>query len=461
MPVASFTEGQLLAAIGDGKTTQEVADALDVHRATAWRGLGKAQALGLVKVDGDVWTVKRGRKGKPKGAKPRAAKLAPKRVQAVEGKLLAIDTSPVADLRAPRPIDIALAGSSVDEIVAGLARVAEQLEHVNIDEAIETARAAEAASEVLKKCHSSIANAERGRRACEGLALQARRRVGSLLAELDGGSPGSKRSPRREAADAIELSRPDMDRTIKLAQLDEATVNKIAEQLDSGGERLTVRGVLRIAEQLERGNEGDGSDEWYTPPSFLDVLREFFGEIDCDPTSCLLAQRNVKARRWYSLRSPDEDAERAIAVGMTAEEIEDARKTWGGLGGTKDGKLTQQLGGSVFGQPPYSDPGPTIEAIVDGYADGRGLVREAVILVNVATSTEVQQLLLRKASAVLWVGKGEKHPRSRMAFVSPAGKAQAGNRYDQVAYFLGDRADEFAQAFEGWGVVTMRGRAAA
>lgn len=343
----------------------------------------------------------------------------------------------------------------VGALVRFVADVTTKIAACPISEALRLASEATAGADHIMRCKGTIEDAERGVRDLDGFALTAKAAVGAVLGELEAGGKGKAKSPRAEACELAGISRPDAARMIKLAEIEPDDRARLADSLEGKGKRLTVRGVLAAAESPSSAEDYDG-DEWYTDPDFLAAARKAGGgRIDCDLTSCLLAQRHVKAKVWYSLRSPKDEEEqaKARAAGMTQAEIEKACACWGGLGKVEKGRLTQEPMGYVFGQPPYSDPAPTIRTILDGYH--RKLVTAATILVNVATGSAAQQELLELSTARLWVGKGDDNPKARMSFISPSGAVAKANRYDQVAYYLGNKMTTFAAAFGGWGVVKI------
>jgi len=354
----------------------------------------------------------------------------------------------------------------VGSVVHYLADIATKIGELPIEVALRRSSEAHALADHLSRCKATIADADRGVRALDGFALLAQATVGEALAGLEGGKPGPHvKSPRREAADAAKISRTDAARLVELAGIEPEERSRIASSMEEGGRRLTVRGVLSVAKSTSM-HPDHASAEWYTPEEFIRLVAKVGGgHIDTDLTSCLVGQWRVKARRWYSLRNPNDEAEQEAArrSGMPQAAIQEACAVWGGLGGVEgtrtrkiDGRrLTQAAVGHVFGQPDYGDPGPTIRTIIDAYNGGKGLCSSAIVLLNVATSSSAQQELMAISAARLWIGKGEDHPRTRIAFISPAGVPIDSNNKDQVGYYLGPKATTFAAVFGGWGVVKI------
>lgn len=348
---------------------------------------------------------------------------------------------------------------------------------------LELVDAARLADEVLrtraKRAGADIEQIRRAERALQTFALEASATLGEVFAELKPGS-GTKKGKRAEVGEEMGLSRQEVHRLMKLAKVEPQQREQAIEQLSQEERPLTPRGVLRVVSSPSASAEHQ-SAEWYTPPELLRAFEAGHGVpcFDEDLCSNIVAQsKNVGARRWYCLVGtywvgkgdrrreveflpPTDEGEqqRALAAGATKAQVKKALKSWGGPGGvTGEGderRLSQEPSGVVFGQPDYADPAPTIRTILDGYNEGRGRIKGATVLLNTATSSEAQQRLLRACSAVLFIGKGADHARTRLAFEQSDGKAKAGNDRDQIAVYLGPAPQRWAAALAGWGTVII------
>ena len=60
----------------------------------------------------------------------------------------------------------------------------------------------------------------------------------------------------------------------------------------------------------ERGASGTGDNEWFTPDAELIFVRKIFGgQIELDPASSEVAQKRVKAKRYYDIAQDGLEAE--------------------------------------------------------------------------------------------------------------------------------------------------------
>lgn len=96
------------------------------------------------------------------------------------------------------------------------------------------------------------------------------------------------------------------------------------------------------------------SNEWYTPARYIEAARRVMGGIDLDPASCELANRTVKAGRYYTQE--------------------------------QDGLLQDWQAECVWCNPPYgtiagkSSIGLCVKRLIDEYSHGR--IKQAVLLVR-------------------------------------------------------------------------------
>ena len=159
-----------------------------------------------------------------------------------------------------------------------------------------------------------------------------------------------------------------------------------------------------------------GNNEWYTPSYILDAARACLGGFDCDPASSEVANRQVKAKKFYS-----------------ADEC--------GISATKWGRR-------VWMNPPYAQPlcDQFCNSLIDRL--GRGEVEEACVLVNNATETQWFGKLARSASAVVFLS-------GRVKFLDHTGQPKNTPLQGQAVLYFGDRFTSFLECFStlGWGAI--------
>jgi phage N-6-adenine-methyltransferase len=158
-----------------------------------------------------------------------------------------------------------------------------------------------------------------------------------------------------------------------------------------------------------------GENEWYTPLQFLDAVREVLGTIDLDPASCELAQKNVKATKFYD------------------SEADGLSKTWRG---------------KVYMNPPYSKDlcFKFATKLLDSLNDGD--VTAAIVLVNNATETVWAQSLLDDAAGVCF-------PGGRIKFLDKTGKPANTPLQGQMFVYFGGEVEKFRRVFQGFGTVLL------
>lgn len=88
-------------------------------------------------------------------------------------------------------------------------------------------------------------------------------------------------------------------------------MSESAVQLDFSDEASLVR-LSRVSERAAIRSEFDRmpqamrvmvsslTNEWYTPPVYVEAARSVLGEIDLDPASSIVAQRWVRAKHFYA-----------------------------------------------------------------------------------------------------------------------------------------------------------------
>lgn len=180
---------------------------------------------------------------------------------------------------------------------------------------------------------------------------------------------------------------------------------EIASRIQSGENAKSV--VLEVQKRPHVANNS-GNNEWYTPSEYIEAARKAMGSIDTDPASNDIANKVVKAEKYYTIET--------------------------------DG-LAHDWHGNVWMNPPYSSD--LITKFIEKLKEQRVNYEQAIILVNNATETQWFYEIVKIASAVCF-------PKSRVKFYMPDGKTGAPLQGQAVLY-VGDNTEKFISAFGGIG----------
>lgn len=180
---------------------------------------------------------------------------------------------------------------------------------------------------------------------------------------------------------------------------------EIANRIQSGENAKSV--VLEVQKRPHVANNS-GNNEWYTPAEYIEAAREAMGSIDTDPASNDIANKIVKAEKYYTIETNG---------------------------------LAHDWTGNVWMNPPYSSD--LISKFVEKLKEQRANYNQAIILVNNATETQWFYEIVKIASAVCF-------PKSRVKFYMPDGKTGAPLQGQAVLY-VGNNTEKFISAFGGIG----------
>lgn len=160
------------------------------------------------------------------------------------------------------------------------------------------------------------------------------------------------------------------------------------------------------------------SNEYYTPPQYIDAAREVMGGIDLDPATCEAAQRVIAASTYYTE--------------------------------TDDG-LSQPWYGRVWMNPPYgkigndSSQGQWAQKLVSEYKAGN--VAEGIFLVKAAVGYEWFE--------VLWDELPVCFSRERLSFVREDGSFDGQSKQGTAFFYVGQNVQRFIDVFRRFGRVIL------
>jgi phage N-6-adenine-methyltransferase len=137
---------------------------------------------------------------------------------------------------------------------------------------------------------------------------------------------------------------------------------------------------------------GASDVEWYTPAEYVEAARAVLGSIDLDPASSDEAQKTVQAARYFTV--------------------------------AEDG-LAHDWFGTVWLNPPYSQPAIAefVSKLIAAYQ--RGDVTAAILLTNSSTDTAWFHEAAEAAAAICFT-------RGRVKFIGPGGAGEEGGEVAPV-----------------------------
>lgn len=161
-----------------------------------------------------------------------------------------------------------------------------------------------------------------------------------------------------------------------------------------------------------RGTQGTGEFERYTPACYLDAARAVLGTIDLDPASSEVAQRTVKARKFFTV---------------------------------EDDGLQQQWHGRIWLNPPYHrELAPLfIEKLLLELDCGN--VAAAIMLTNNSTDTEWFRAAADACSAICFTD-------GRIKFQTRLGEPLLPTQ-GQAFFYFGDMLSTFYSFFRDIGII--------
>lgn len=179
---------------------------------------------------------------------------------------------------------------------------------------------------------------------------------------------------------------------------------------------LTIHGGQKILDGKNvHVSNNSGENDWYTPCHIIEMGRLAMGQIDTDPASSELANKTVMASVFF-----DE---------------------------SQNG-LLQKWAGSVWLNPPYSQPqiGDFISVAVEKYQKQE--ISQCCVLVNNATETKWFQEILKACDAVCFLSQ-------RIKFIDKSGNPAGAPLQGQAILYMGNRIDNFIKCFSTAGVVCI------
>jgi len=213
-----------------------------------------------------------------------------------------------------------------------------------------------------------------------------------------------KYEDNRPARKSVVLSESDSSQTDESEDTIEDVIEDVIEHKDIAENVIEENSLpLNRDKHIPHVAQNTGNNEWYTPPVFIEAVRAVLGKIDLDPASSEIANKTVKAERFYT---------------------------------KEDNGIECEWYGKVFLNPPYSQP--LIKNFLEKLALSlsEGAVSEAIVLVNNATDTQWFQDIAFHASIFCFVNK-------RIKFLDANGNSGAPLQGQAILYFENGKSGDF------------------
>ncbi len=250
------------------------------------------------------------------------------------------------------------------------------------------------------------------------IKLRSERKAGEMLIQLERKPEGRPNklfnagivSEYKEVLEDQEIPNTTAHRWQGVAKIPEKVFEHHIAEIQETGQELTTSGLLREVKNVHVSNNS-GENEWYTPDIYISAARAVLGTIDIDPASSELANKTVKATKYY----------------------------------TKDiDGVSQEWRGKCWMNPPYSTD--EIRRFIEKYAESvkSGSVTEGIVLVNNATETNWFSTLISVSAAVVF-------PCSRIKFIDKNGVPNGAPLQGQAFLYAGNNPEKFLEMFTGFG----------
>ncbi len=157
-----------------------------------------------------------------------------------------------------------------------------------------------------------------------------------------------------------------------------------------------------------------GNNEWYTPDEYIELARKTMGIIDLDPASSDVAQKTIKAKKYFTI---------------------------------EDNGLDQEWKGNIWLNPPYSGKEIVlfIDKIINEYQIGN--IKQAIVLTNDNTDTSWFHKLAKISSVICFL-------RGRIKFYNADEKSAPTN--GQVFFYIGNNPTKFKEYFSEVGLIMQK-----